>query len=118
MKPYRAIGVPLYSSAVFTFAPDLSMAFHDALEANDEPLIDILLHEFFIPFTGIRDRELGYQISLVKSAVPELMRSGGVRAPLVETSAAAQTDLQNLLARARASLNTFLGSKLPESSGS
>ncbi len=29
---YRAIGVPLYSSATFAFAPDLALAFYNALE--------------------------------------------------------------------------------------
>ncbi len=36
---YRAIGVPLYSSATFAFAPDLALAFYDALESGNEELI-------------------------------------------------------------------------------
>ena len=35
-QAYRAIGVPLYSSATFAFAPDLALAFYDALEAGNE----------------------------------------------------------------------------------
>ena len=35
-QAYRAIGVTLYSSATFAFAPELALAFYEALERNDE----------------------------------------------------------------------------------
>ena len=40
---YRAIGVPLYSSATFAFAPDLALAFYNALESGNDELINALL---------------------------------------------------------------------------
>jgi len=30
-RAYRAIGVPLYSSAAFAFAPQVALAYYDAL---------------------------------------------------------------------------------------
>ncbi|MGV7292081.1 dihydrodipicolinate synthase family protein, partial [Mycobacterium kansasii] len=38
-QAYRAIGVTLYSSATFAFAPDVALAFYQALETGNEPLI-------------------------------------------------------------------------------
>ena len=35
-QAYRAIGVPLYSSATFAFAPELALAFYNALERDDD----------------------------------------------------------------------------------
>ena len=42
-QAYRAIGVPLYSSATFAFAPDLALAFYNALESGNDELADALL---------------------------------------------------------------------------
>ena len=41
-QAYRAIGVPLYSSATFAFAPDLALAFYNALESGNDALVDAL----------------------------------------------------------------------------
>ena len=37
---YRGIGVTLYSSAVFAFAPDIALAFHRALTTGDDKTVD------------------------------------------------------------------------------
>lgn len=98
MPAYRAIGVPLYSSAVFAFAPDIALAFYTAININDHAAIDALLRSFFIPFSKIRDRQAGYQISLVKAAVTARNRPvGGVRPPLVDPSIADTQELGDLL---------------------
>lgn len=105
MRAYRAVGVPLYSSAVFAFAPDLALAFNRAFEAEDEEAVEWLLREFFIPFTRIRDRQLGYHVSLVKAAATIDGHSlGGVRSPLTAPLAADLEDLQDLLSTARTAL--------------
>ena len=41
-QAYRAIGVTLYSSATFAFAPDLALAFYQALETGNEALTEAL----------------------------------------------------------------------------
>ncbi|WP_030321955.1 5-dehydro-4-deoxyglucarate dehydratase [Streptomyces sp. NRRL B-3229] len=82
---YRGIGVPLYSSAVFAFAPEIALAFHRALAAGDRPLVDMLLDEFYGPFVRLRDEVPGYAVALVKSGVAlRGLDVGGVRAPLVD----------------------------------
>ncbi|WP_330326676.1 5-dehydro-4-deoxyglucarate dehydratase [Streptomyces pseudovenezuelae] len=82
---YQAIGVPLYSSAVFCFAPDLALAFHRALLDGDRVTAERLLDGFYRPFVELRARGRGYAVSLVKAGVR--MRGldvGEVRPPLHE----------------------------------
>ncbi|MFE9438713.1 5-dehydro-4-deoxyglucarate dehydratase [Streptomyces sp. NPDC006602] len=82
---YRGIGVDLYSSAVFAFAPEIALAFHRALAENDEALVDTLLDEFYGPLVELRDEVPGYAVALVKAGVTlRGLAVGGVRAPLVD----------------------------------
>jgi 5-dehydro-4-deoxyglucarate dehydratase len=67
-QAYRAIGVPLYSSATFAFAPDLALAFYNALETGNDALADALLREFFHPLVRLRDTVPGYAVSLNKAS--------------------------------------------------
>jgi 5-dehydro-4-deoxyglucarate dehydratase len=102
MKAYQAIGVPLYSSAVFAFAPDIALEFHTALTGGDTTEVDRLLREFFVPFVKLRDRQQGYQVSLVKAAVKARDQGvGGVRPPLVDPTPADVDELNALLASVR-----------------
>ncbi|MFG2731935.1 5-dehydro-4-deoxyglucarate dehydratase [Streptomyces canus] len=82
---YQAIGVPLYSSAVFCFAPEIALAFHRALIDGDRATAERLLDGFYRPFVELRARGRGYAVSLVKAGVR--MRGldvGEVRPPLHE----------------------------------
>ncbi|MEU9325773.1 5-dehydro-4-deoxyglucarate dehydratase [Streptomyces canus] len=82
---YHAIGVPLYSSAVFCFAPEIALAFHRALVEGDRATAERLLDGFYRPFVELRARGRGYAVSLVKAGVR--MRGldvGEVRPPLHE----------------------------------
>jgi 5-dehydro-4-deoxyglucarate dehydratase len=82
---YRAIGVPLYSSAVFCFAPEIAQAFHRGLEAGDEAVLRRLLDGFFGPFVELRAQGRGYAVSLVKAGVRlRGLDVGEVRPPLHE----------------------------------
>ncbi|MFI6932550.1 5-dehydro-4-deoxyglucarate dehydratase [Streptomyces sp. NPDC050287] len=82
---YRAIGVGLYSSAVFAFAPEIALAFHRALAENDEALLTTLLDEFYGPLVALRDEVPGYAVALVKAGVTlRGLDVGGVRAPLLD----------------------------------
>lgn len=102
-QAYRAIGVTLYSSATFAFAPDVALAFYQALESGNEPLIAALSREFYHPLVRLRDTVPGYAVSLIKAGVTmEGIPAGPVRAPLVDASAADVAELKRILAAGRA----------------
>ncbi|PWI43536.1 5-dehydro-4-deoxyglucarate dehydratase [Streptomyces sp. ICBB 8177] len=89
---YRGIGVRLYSSAVFCFAPEIALAFHRALlgEAGDgagadDAAVNRLLDVFYRPLAELRDQGAGYAVSLVKAGVRlRGAEVGEVRSPLSE----------------------------------
>ncbi|MDV3128857.1 5-dehydro-4-deoxyglucarate dehydratase [Mycobacterium sp. 21AC1] len=104
-QAYRALGVTLYSSATFAFAPDVSLAFYQALETGNEPLTAALLREFFHPLVRLRDKVPGYAVSLIKAGVTmEGLPAGPVRAPLIEASPEDVAELARILAAGRAVL--------------
>jgi 5-dehydro-4-deoxyglucarate dehydratase len=104
-QAYRAIGVPLYSSATFAFAPDLALAFYNALEAGNDALVDALLREFFHPLVRLRDTVPGYAVSLVKAGVAlEGTPAGAVRPPLIMPTIDDLTALRAIIAAGRAVL--------------
>ncbi|MFC9427043.1 5-dehydro-4-deoxyglucarate dehydratase [Streptomyces sp. NPDC056987] len=97
---YRAIGVPLYSSAVFCFAPEISLAFHQAVTTGDDKRADALLAGFFHPLVALRDKVPGYAVSLVKAGVRlRGLDVGPVRAPLTEPTREDLDELASLLER-------------------
>ncbi|HEX3714438.1 MAG TPA: 5-dehydro-4-deoxyglucarate dehydratase [Trebonia sp.] len=98
-RAYRAIGVPLYSSAAFAFAPRVALAYYDALESGDLATLDALERAFYHPFARLRAKGSGYAVSLVKAGV-ELagFSSGGVRAPLTEVAPQDREELARILA--------------------
>ena len=82
---YQGVGVELYSSAVFAFAPEIALAFHRALAEDDDALVSRLLDEFYGPLVALRDEVPGYAVSLVKAGVTlRGLDVGGVRAPLLD----------------------------------
>ncbi|MEV7994017.1 dihydrodipicolinate synthase family protein, partial [Streptomyces sp. NPDC086077] len=82
---YRAVGVPLYSSAVFCFAPEIALAFHAALASGDDDTVHRLLDGFYRPFVELRAQGRGYAVSLVKAGVRlRGLDVGEVRPPLHE----------------------------------
>ncbi|MFJ8359455.1 5-dehydro-4-deoxyglucarate dehydratase [Streptomyces sp. NPDC093984] len=84
---YRGIGVTLYSSAVFCFAPEIALAFHRALTSGDDTTVNRLLDGFYRPFVELRARGRGYAVSLVKAGVRlRGLDVGEVRPPLHEPS--------------------------------
>jgi 5-dehydro-4-deoxyglucarate dehydratase len=104
-QAYRAIGVPLYSSATFAFAPDLALAFYDALETGNDALANALLRDFFHPLVRLRDTVPGYAVSLVKAGVAlEGIPAGPVRAPLIMPTPDDIAALRKIIAAGRAVL--------------
>ncbi|MFJ7996439.1 5-dehydro-4-deoxyglucarate dehydratase [Streptomyces sp. NPDC096310] len=97
---YRAIGVPLYSSAAFCFAPEVSLAFHRAVTTGDQKRADALLSGFFHPLVALRDKVPGYAVSLVKAGVRlRGLEVGSVRAPLTDPTREDLDALSSLLER-------------------
>ena len=107
-RAYRVIGVPLYSSAVFAFAPPIALAYYDALEAGDLATLEALERAFYHPLARLRARGAGYAVSLIKAGV-ELAGypSGGVRPPLTEVAPEHREELARILA---AGLDALSGS--------
>ncbi|KIF73913.1 5-dehydro-4-deoxyglucarate dehydratase [Streptomyces sp. 150FB] len=102
---YRGIGITLYSSAVFAFAPDIALAYYRALNSGDDRTVNQLLDGFYVPLVELRNQGRGYAVSLVKAGV----RHGGldvgeVRPPLSEPQAAHVKALVALVEQGRALL--------------
>jgi 5-dehydro-4-deoxyglucarate dehydratase len=98
-RAYRAIGVPLYSSAAFAFAPTVALAYYDALERGDQETLAALERAFYHPLARLRAKGAGYAVSLIKAGV-ELAGypSGGVRPPLTEVAPKHRQELGSILA--------------------
>jgi 5-dehydro-4-deoxyglucarate dehydratase len=102
---YRGIGVTLYSSAVFCFAPDIALAFHRALTTGDDEIVNRLLDGFYRPLVELRQQRRGYAVSLVKAGVRlQGLDVGGVRPPLSEPAPQHIKELAELIERGRALL--------------
>jgi 5-dehydro-4-deoxyglucarate dehydratase len=97
---YRAMGVPVYSSAVFNFLPATAMRFYQALVAGDTATVDDLLDRFFLPYLEIRNRGAGYAVSIVKAGARIVGHGAGpVRPPLTDLTDAESRELGVLIER-------------------
>jgi 5-dehydro-4-deoxyglucarate dehydratase len=82
---YKALGTPVYSSAVFNFIPKTAMAFYHAVASDDMATQHRLLKSFFMPYLDIRNRGQGYAVSIVKAGAKLVGHDAGpVRAPLTD----------------------------------
>ena len=95
---YKALGVPVYSSAVFNFIPKTAMQFYRAVSADDRATIDRLLGAFFMPYLEIRNQGAGYAVSIVKAGAGLVGHGAGpVRPPLTDLTAAQCRQLDALI---------------------
>jgi 5-dehydro-4-deoxyglucarate dehydratase len=95
---YRAMGVPVYSSAVFNFVPRTAMEFYRAVSSGDEATQGRLLDEFFLPLLDIRSRRPGYAVSMVKAGVRIVGHDAGpVRSPLTDLTPGESEQLAELV---------------------
>ncbi|MGW0814927.1 5-dehydro-4-deoxyglucarate dehydratase [Streptomyces viridiviolaceus] len=102
---YRALGITLYSSAVFCFAPEIALAFHRALRTGDEATAHRLLDGFYRPFVELRAQGRGYAVALVKAGVRlRGLDVGEVRPPLHEPTEEHVKQLAQLIERGYALL--------------
>jgi 5-dehydro-4-deoxyglucarate dehydratase len=85
---YKALGTPVYSSAVFNFIPKTAMDFYKAVAADDMATQHRLLKDFFMPYLEIRNKGQGYAVSIVKAGARIVGHDAGpVRTPLTELKA-------------------------------
>ncbi|MFE1776893.1 5-dehydro-4-deoxyglucarate dehydratase [Streptomyces sp. NPDC059008] len=97
---YLGLGVRLYSSAVFAFAPEIALAFHRALAAGDDAVVNRLLDGFYRPLVELRNQGRGYAVALVKAGVRlRGLDVGAVRPPLSEPAPAHIEELAGLIDR-------------------
>ena len=95
---YKALGTPVYSSAVFNFIPRTAMDFYHAVAANDQGTQDRLLKDFFLPYLTIRNRMPGYAVSIVKAGAAIVGHGAGpVRPPLTDLVAEEVNELATLI---------------------
>ena len=98
-QAYRAMGVPVYSSAVFNFIPKTAMDFYNALAKDDHATCNAIMDRFFMPYLKIRNRGQGYAVSIIKAGARIVGHDGGkVRTPLTELKDDEVQDLKALIA--------------------
>ncbi|MGH8034313.1 MAG: 5-dehydro-4-deoxyglucarate dehydratase [Lysobacterales bacterium] len=95
---YKALGTPVYSSAVFNFIPKTAMEFYHAVAADDLKTQHRLLHDFFMPYLAIRNKMAGYAVSIVKAGARIVGHDAGpVRAPLSDLKPHEMEELTTLI---------------------
>ena len=95
---YKALGTPVYSSAVFNFIPKTAMEFYQAVASDDTATQHRLLKSFFMPYLAIRNRVEGYGVSIIKAGARIVGHDGGpVRAPLVDLKPSEMEELKALI---------------------
>lgn len=97
--PYKALGCPVYSSAVFNFIPKTAMEFYNAIRSEDFETTNRLIKDFFLPLIKIRDRKAGYGVSMIKAGAKIVgYDAGPVRPPLSDLTQKDYDDLAALIA--------------------
>lgn len=97
---YKALGTPVYSSAVFNFIPKTAMAFYEAVRDDDHATQHRLLKDFFMPYLEIRNRGQGYAVSIVKAGAKIAGHGAGpVRPPLTDLKPGEYAQLEALIAK-------------------
>ena len=95
---YKALGTPVYSSAVFNFIPKTAMDFYTAVAGDDVATQHRLLKDFFMPYLAIRNKVPGYGVSIIKAGATLVGHSAGpVRPPLTDLKPAEMEALDVLI---------------------
>jgi 5-dehydro-4-deoxyglucarate dehydratase len=95
---YKALGTPVYSSAVFNFIPKTAVDFYHAVANDDLATQHRLLKDFFMPYLEIRNRVPGYGVSIIKAGARIVGHDAGpVRAPLTDLKPHEREELAALI---------------------
>ena len=97
-QAYKALGVPVYSSAVFNFIPKTAVEFYEAVKNDDYATTDRLIEDFFLPYLEIRNKKHGYAVSIVKAGATIVGHDAGpVRPPLTDLTGEEREQLKALI---------------------
>ncbi|MEC4721773.1 5-dehydro-4-deoxyglucarate dehydratase [Noviherbaspirillum sp. CPCC 100848] len=97
---YKAMGCPVYSSAVFNFIPKTAIEFYNAHAADDTETTTRLIRDFFLPYLELRNRGQGYAVSIVKAGATIIGHGAGpVRPPLSDLKPGEVEELRALMAK-------------------
>ena len=95
---YKAMGCPVYSSAVFNFIPKTAIEFYDAHARGDTAATERLIDQFFLPYIALRNKGHGYAVSIVKAGATIAGHTAGpVRPPLSDLKPAELEELRGLV---------------------
>jgi 5-dehydro-4-deoxyglucarate dehydratase len=98
--PYKAMGVPVYSSAVFNFIPRTAVEFYNAHARGDTAFTNKIIDDFFLPYVALRNRGHGYAVSIVKAGATIIGHGAGpVRPPLSDLKPDEVEELRVLMAK-------------------
>jgi 5-dehydro-4-deoxyglucarate dehydratase len=104
---FKRLGITTYSSAVYTFVPEIALAFYDALISDKISLVERLLEDFYRPLARLRDEIEGGAISIVKAGTRIMgLHSGEVRAPLMDLSPDQTIKLNEVIKKGLQTVNT------------
>ncbi|APV50438.1 5-dehydro-4-deoxyglucarate dehydratase [Betaproteobacteria bacterium GR16-43] len=96
--PYKAMGVPVYSSAVFNFIPRTAIEFYNAHAKGDSKFTEKIIDQFFLPYVALRNKGQGYAVSIVKAGATIVGHGAGpVRPPLSDLKPAEVDQLRALI---------------------
>ena len=96
--PYKAMGVPVYSSAVFNFIPRTAIEFYNAHAKGDTKFTEKIIDGFFLPYVALRNKGQGYAVSIVKAGATIVGHGAGpVRPPLSDLKPAEVDQLRALI---------------------
>lgn len=99
--PLLQMGMSTYSSAMYNFIPEFALAFYRDVRNHDQPAVFAKLRSFVLPYLEIRNRGVGYGVSIIKAGLRAVGRDcGPVRPPLNDLSAEEQGMLETLLQNA------------------
>jgi 5-dehydro-4-deoxyglucarate dehydratase len=97
---YKAMGCPVYSSAVFNFIPKTAIEFYDAHAKGDTKTTNAIIDKFFLPYIALRNKGHGYAVSIVKAGATLVGHGAGpVRPPLSDLKPAEVEELRALIAK-------------------
>lgn len=96
--PLLQMGMSTYSSALFNFVPEFALAFYRDVRNQDHAAAFAKLKAFVLPYLNIRNRGVGYGVSIIKAGLRAVGHDcGPVRPPLSDLLPEEQHALEALI---------------------
>jgi 5-dehydro-4-deoxyglucarate dehydratase len=105
---YFAAGVQAYTSSISNLAPKVSLAIAEAGMKRDFDALDKLMDKYVHPLYALRERERGYEVTVIKEAMARVGLCGAaVRPPLCPMRTQDIEELERILETYRDMLSGF-----------